>query len=533
MASVSHSPCDKAVVSSQKDVSGCDAAVGRWVLVAAILGSSITFIDGTVVNVALPVLQKELDASVAGAQWIVESYALMLAALILVGGSLGDRMGRRRVFMAGVGLFGIASIACGLAPGLGVLIAARAIQGVGAALLVPGSLALISANFEKKRRGRAIGTWSGFTSIAAGAGPVLGGWLVANTSWRWIFLINIPFAVAVLLICWQKVPESLDDEAKGKIDWLGAVLATIGLGGIVFGLIETNTAGIGSARVIVSYIVGIAASVAFVFVETRQESPMLPFGLFRSATFAGANLLTLFLYAALGGLLFFVPFNLIQVQGYSPSAAGAALVPFVVTMFVLSRWAGSLVDRYGSKMPLIVGPLIAGAGFAMFAYPGAAAGSFWTSYFPAVMVMSFGMCIAVAPLTTTVMTAVEERHAGVASGINNAVSRTAALIAVAVFGVIMLTTFRSSLARDLATLSLPDEVKTQILAETADLVNLKIPDGVSDADRQSIKVMVDESFVGGFRAVAYVSAGLAVLSAIASLLLIGGKPVKSAKGGVE
>ncbi|MEJ7655035.1 MAG: DHA2 family efflux MFS transporter permease subunit [Chloroflexia bacterium] len=316
-------------------------------LAAAILGSSITFIDGTVVNVALPVLQSELGASVAEAQWIVESYALMLAALILVGGSLGDRLGRRRVFSAGVLLFALASTGCGLAQNVTQLIVARGVQGVGAALLVPGSLALISANFGKERRGRAIGTWSGFTAIAAGIGPVLGGWLVESFSWRWIFFINIPLSVTVLLIVWRRVPESRDEEAKGRLDWVGAVLATVGLGGIVFGLIESSARGFTSAVVIASFTIGVASLAGFVFAETCHEEPMMPLGLFRSPTSAGANLLTLSLYAALGGLLFFLPFNLIQVQGYTATAAGAALLPFVLTMFLLSRWAGGLVERYG------------------------------------------------------------------------------------------------------------------------------------------------------------------------------------------
>jgi EmrB/QacA subfamily drug resistance transporter len=516
-------PCDEAVVLSQPDVTDCGPATGPWVLAAAILGSSITFIDGTVVNVALPVLQRELSASVAEAQWIVESYALMLAALILVGGSLGDRLGRRRVFSAGVLLFALASVWCGLAPNLGHLLVARGVQGVGAALLVPGSLALISANFGKERRGQAIGTWSGFTAIAAGIGPVLGGWLVERFSWRWIFFMNLPLAAAVLLIAWRRVPESRDQQMKGPVDWQGATLATIGLGGIVFSLIESNARALTSPLVMASFTIGVAALAGFVYAEARHEEPMMPLGLFRSPTFAGANLLTLFLYAALGGLLFFLPFDLIQVQGYTATAAGAALLPFVLTMFLLSRWAGGLVERYGSKPPLVVGPVLAAAGFVLFAVPGAEAGSYWTSFFPAVMVMSVGMAMSVAPLTTTVMGAVEERHAGVASGINNAVSRIASLLAVAVFGVLMLNAFNSSLAEHLQALPVSSEARTQLLQQSDELVNLKLPDSITAETQAAIRRAIRESFVAGFRLVAYLAAALAGASALASWLLISGK----------
>jgi EmrB/QacA subfamily drug resistance transporter len=388
---------------------------------------------------------------------------------------------------------------------------------------VPGSLALISANFSKEKRGRAIGTWSGFTSIAAGIGPVLGGWLVQTFSWRWIFFINIPLALAVLTVSWLRVPESHDEKTKGRVDWRGAVLATIGLGGIVFGLIESERAGFAAPAVIASLALGLAMLAGFLFAEARHQEPMMPLGLFRSPTFAGANLLTLFLYAALGGLLFFLPFNLIQVQGYTATAAGAALLPFVLTMFLLSRWAGGLVERYGSKLPLVVGPVIAAVGFALFALPGAEAGSYWTSFFPAVMVMSFGMTTSVVPLTTTVMGAIEERHAGVASGINNAVSRTAALLAVAVFGVLMLNAFDSSLDEHLRALPVSSEARAQLVGRSGDFVNLKIPDGVSGETQAAIRQAVRESFVVGFRLVAYLAAGLAAASVLASWLLIAGK----------
>jgi EmrB/QacA subfamily drug resistance transporter len=518
------SPCDEAVVRSGPEATDCGPATGRWVLAAAVLGSSITFIDGTVVNVALPVLQRAFGASVAQAQWIVQSSALMLAALILVGGSLGDRLGHRRVFSTGVLVFALASVWCGLASNLGQLIVARAVQGIGAALLVPGSLALISANFSKERRGPAIGTWSGFTAIAVGVGPILGGWLVEQFSWRWIFFMSLPLAAAGLLIVWQHVPDSRDDQMQGPLDWGGATLATLGLGAIVFSLIESSTRGLTAPLVIASFTLGVAALVAFVFVETRHEAPMMPLRLFRSPTFAGATLVAFFLYAALGGLLFWLPFDLIQVQRCTPTAAGAALVPFVLTMFLLSRWAGSLIERYGSKPPLVVGSVIAAAGAALFAMPGTEAGNYWTSFFPAVMVMSIGITTSVAPLTTTVMGAVAERRAGIASGINNAVSRIASLLAVALTGVLMLNTFHSSLADRLRTMPIPAQAREQLLQRSADLVNLEIPDGIRSETQAAIRQGIRESFVAGFRLIAYVSAALAAASAVAAWLLIAGKP---------
>ena len=517
-------PCDDAVITSHREVGDCGEVVGRWVLAAAILGSSISFIDGTVVNVALPVLQRDISASVGQTQWVVEAYALMLSALILVGGSLGDRFGRKKIFSLGVLLFGVASALCGAAQNADQLIISRGGQGIGAAMLVPGSLALISANFKKQRRGRAIGTWSGLTAIAAGIGPVLGGWLVENFSWRWVFFINIPLVAAVLLITWIRVPESRDDEDMGRIDWAGAVLATVGLGGVVFALIESNSRGKSDLLVVASFIIGLAALIAFVIVEARIKNPMMPLKLFASPAFAGANLLTLLLYAGLGGLMFFLPFVLIQVQGYTPTAAGASLVPFVVTMFVLGRWAGGLVDSYGSKLPLTIGPMIAAGGFALFALPGADAGSYWTSYFPAVMVMSIGMSIAVAPLTTTVMGAVEERHAGTASGINNAVSRTAGLIAVAVFGVVLLNVFAGSFTMQISSSQIPPDARQHLIQQSGDLAAIKIPEELSSDAKAAATAAIRNSFISGFRFVTLIAATLGVISGVIAFLIIPGKP---------
>lgn len=530
MSTIVKAPCDEAVIRYGAAESPCSKRAAPWVLAATIIGSSITFIDSTVVNVALPVLQRELATDIVGAQWIVEAYSLMLSALILVGGSLGDRLGRKRVFSLGLLLFAVASAACGMAQTTVQLIIARAVQGVGAAMLVPGSLAIISASFSKEDRGRAIGTWSGFTAISAGIGPVLGGWLVEHSSWRWIFFINLPLAALVLVITWWRVPESRDENAGERVDIMGAAAATLGLGGVVYGLVEAGGRGFQDPRVIGSLAAGVLLLALFVIVE-RKRGPqaMMPLALFRSATFAGANLLTLFLYGALGGLMFFLPFNLIQVQGYTATAAGAALLPFVLTMFLLSRWAGGLVQRYGAKLPLVLGPIVASLGLALFILPGAGAGSYWTSFFPAVMLMSLGMAASVTPLTTTVMGAVEERHAGIASGINNAVSRTAGLISIAIFGVVMTGVFTRNFSARLQPLDIPAETRAALQAQTNRLAAIYIPDDLKDETKQAVKQVIEQSFVSGFRVVILIAATLALLSALFALLLIEGRaqPLKA------
>ncbi len=536
MANFMKASCDEGVIRSAPNVRPCAPDVGPWVLVATILGSSMAFIDGSVVNVALPIIQRELNATITDAQWIVEAYSLFLAALILVGGSLGDRFGRRRIFAIGIVVFILASIACGLSPNVAVLILARALQGIGGALLVPGSLAIISASFSKDQRGRAIGTWSGFTSVTTAVGPVLGGVLVQYASWRWVFFINVPLAAVVLGVLFWRVPESRDEEASGRLDWWGTLLVTLGLGAIVYGLIQAGSFGLGSPLVLSTLAVGILALIAFLLVEARSPAPMVPLSLFRSRTFSGTNLLTFLLYGALGGLFFFLPFNLIQVQGYTPTEQAATFVPFILLMFLLSRWAGGLVNRYGAKLPLVVGPVITAIGFALFALPGitSGAGSYWTTFFPAVVVMGIGMSITVAPLTTTVMGAVEQRHAGTASGINNAVSRTAGLLAIAVLGIVVLSVFTNSLDSRLATLHLSPGVRQLIEVQHTRLAGITIPTNVSDEVRVALTRAIDESFLSGFRLVALICAALALASALSAWLLVEGKePERAASAAKE
>lgn len=519
-------PCDEGVIrgGGSSPAAPCSPAAGPWVLAATILASSMAFIDGTAVNVALPALQRDLGATVTEVQWVVEAYALFLSALLLVGGALGDHFGRRRVFLWGVGSFALASIGCGLAPGIGALIAARAVQGVAAALLMPGSLALLSASFAPERRGRAIGTWSGFGAISAAVGPLVGGWLIDHASWRWVFAINLPIALAVIGIALRAVPESRDPKA-GALDPAGALLATLGLGGLTFGLIESARLGWTALPVLAALAGAAAALGGFFVVEARVRSPMMPLALFRSRTFAGANLLTFWLYAALGGALFFLPFDLIQVRGYSATGAGAALLPFVFSMFLLSRWSGGLIDRYGARLPLIVGPLIAATGFALFALPGPG-GSYWTTIFPAVLVLGLGMAIAVAPLTTTVMGAVEGRHSGLASGINNAVARGAGLIAVAVLGLVMLGLFSSSLDARLEPLGLPPAARQTLAAERNRLVALEVPAGLAPAQRAKVHAAVGAAFLTGFRGVMLTATALSLLAAASAWRMLEKVPTR-------
>jgi len=504
------SPCDESVIQSGMAISPCRRAQGTWVLAATIVGSSMAFIDSTVVNVALPALQSSFGVSVVSVQWVVEAYGLTLATLILVGGSMGDLFGRRRMFLLGVAVFAIASVVCGLASGIALLIAARAAQGIGAAFLVPGSLALISASFEEQERGRAIGTWSGSTAITTAIGPVLGGWLIEHLSWRWAFLINVPLAIVVIAVGLWRVPESKSRQ-QGRIDWPGAAAVIFSLTGLVFGFVESPRLGWKHPLVVASLVGGVIGWAAFQLIEARVAYPMVPLNLFRSRAFSGANLLTFFLYAATGIYLFLLPLNLIQVQGYSATAAGGAVLPSILLMFLLSRWSGGLVDRYGARRPLIIGPVIAAFGFILFSVP-AVGGSYWTTYFPAVLTLGLGMAVSVAPLTTVVMDSVGQDHVGTASGINNAVARVAGLLAIAVLGAAMVAAFSGHLNRLLAEVTIPADMRTALQSEEIKLAALTPPEGLAPETAAAVESSIAASFVFGFRLLMWICAALALSS---------------------
>src|SRR5215212_693669 len=525
MAHVIRQPCDEGVIRSKEAQSVCTPNAAPWVLAATILGSSMAFIDETALPVALPAIQSGLDATAVDAQWVVAAYTLFLAALVLVGGSLGDHLGRRRMFSVGVVLFALASAWCGLSQSPEQLILARALQGVGAALLVPNSLAIIGASFEEERRGKAIGTWTSLTSVTLILGPVLGGYFAENVSWRGVFFINVPIALVVLAIARLHVPESNNPEAR-RLDLPGAALVAVGLGGVVFGLLESSRSGLGDARVIGALIVGVVALGAFLVVEGRGSEPMMPLSLFRSRNFTGANAFTLLLYFALVGTMFFLPFNLIWVQGYSATAAGAAIVPAILVLSLLSRYTGGLTDHYGARLPLVIGPAIAAAGFALVAAPGVESGSSWPGAFPAAVTRGRGRSILMPAVTTVALNSVDVRHEGLASAINNAFSQTAGLLAVAVLGVIMFVSFGSSLDHRLAALDLPPEARQQLEEGKVKLGGAQAPEGLGPAQSANVERAIDEAFVSGYRVVMLVAVAIALASALSAALLLEGKKPK-------
>ena len=508
-------PCDEAAIRSVS-AADCAGSSKTWVLAVTIMASTISYIDESVVNIALPTIEADLKTSAAVVQWLVNAYMLSLTALVLVGGAAGDQLGRRRVFIAGTAIFAAASVWCGLSTNVVSLILARIVQGAGAALLIPCSLAIIGATFDESERGKAIGTWAAFSAIAAAAGPVLGGWIVDHVSWRWIFLINPLIALPCVWIALRHVPESRDDQAVCGLDGRGALLALSGLGALVFGLIAAPERGWGDAIVVISLTVGILLLAAFVWEERRSVAPMMPLALFSSRTFVGVNLLTLLLYAALGGAFFFLPFLFIQVHGYSATLAGMAFLPFTFVMAMTSRWSGGLVDRFGARLPLIIGPAIAAAGFALLALLSNAQ-AFGLMVLP-LIALGIGMAITVAPLTTTVINAVPERQTGVASGINNAVASLASLLAVAIFGAIALGAHNAGLDRRLSVQAMSTDAR-QAVSDAHGKFVIEVS-RLRGEDRETATVIVRQSLRKSIALVLWLAAALACAAAICAVLTI-------------
>jgi EmrB/QacA subfamily drug resistance transporter len=441
MVGFTRPPCDAGIIGATPVFpSGLSEKRKHLTLAATILGSSMAFIDGSVVNIALPTIQQALHADATATQWIVNAYLLMLGALVLVGGSAADLYGRRRIFLLGIAVFTAASIACGVSPNVTALIISRAVQGLGAALLTPASLAMLGATFDEHERSHAIGIWAGAGALTSAAGPVLGGWLVDQISWRAIFLLNVPLALAAAGLAIRFACESNDPQAK-RLDWIGAAVVGIGLGAITWGLSTIPASGFHDRSVLASLGVGAVFLILFVAVEARAgEQAMMPLSLFRSRNFSATNALTLLLYFALGGALYYLPFGLIRLGGYSSTQAGAALLPFALIMGFGASFAGDLADRFGPRLSLTVGPLIAACGLALLAFADFGK-SYWAGVFPAICVLAIGMTITVPPLTSTVMASVGKAHAGIASGVNNAVARVAGLLAVAALGAVLFASF--------------------------------------------------------------------------------------------
>jgi EmrB/QacA subfamily drug resistance transporter len=482
----------------------------------------MAFIDGTALNVAMPALQEGLHASGEQILWVVNAYLLMLAALIPIGGSLGDVLGRKKMFAWGIALFMLSSLVCGLAPTIGFLIVARLVQGVGSAFMIPGSLAIITAFFGPEKRGRAIGTWSALTTILLVVGPVLGGVLANAGLWRGVFLINIPLGVIALIVVFLKVPESRDEKSSGRIDYLGAALLAIGLAGLTYGLLSEPDAGFANPRVFGSLAVGAISLAAFVLVEARSKNPMIPLGLFYSRTFSGVNLLTFGLYGALSAGTFFVSLNLVQAQNYRMDMAGLASLPFAIILIALSRWAGGLVDRGGPRLPLIIGPAIAGAGFFFWAFVGLSDGPshYWVTFFPGFVLLGIGMGITVAPLTTSVMSSVASHLAGTASGINNAVSRTAGVLAIAVVGAVALIVFSHGLQARTGPIPISGEARAALAAEAPRLGAATVPPQVATESVGAVQAAIRLAFVDAFRIVMVICAALAWIGAAFAAIVV-------------
>jgi len=501
---------------------------GKWIMVSAILASAMAFIDGTALNVVLPALQKSLNATGADLFWLLNAYLLMLASLILIGGSLGDKLGRKKIFMAGIFIFIAGSAACGLAPGVTFLIAFRIIQGIGGALMIPGSLSLISSSIEEKERGKAIGTWSAISTVVTMGGPLLGGALADAGLWRFIFFINVPIGLAAFLILWFKVDESRDTDAGAAIDIPGAITIALGLALLTFGFLRVPAVGWHNPQVYLSLAAGILFFAAFIVIEKKSKHPMMPLQLFGNLTFSGANLLTFFLYAGLGSGMLFLSLNLVQVQGYSQLQSGMTFLPFTILMVAIARRAGALADKYGPRRLLMLGPALAGAGLLILSFVKQTNGpaDYWTTFFPGILVFGLGMSFTVAPLTATVMGSVSDHFSGTASGINNALTRIANVFANAIFGALAVLFFAGALQTEIKNVPLNDYQKQRVTAQAADLGNAKVPVSIGPAQKVAIKTAYHQGFIHAYKNIMEISAGLGFLGALMAFMFVKDSVVK-------
>jgi EmrB/QacA subfamily drug resistance transporter len=498
------------------------SAKGKWIMVSAILASAMAFIDATALNVVLPALQKSLNATGTDLFWLLNAYLLMLASLILIGGSLGDKLGRKKIFMAGIIIFIAGSAACGMAPGITFLIAFRIVQGIGGALMIPGSLSLISSSINEKERGRAIGTWSAVTTIVTMGGPVLGGALADAGLWRFIFFINVQIGLAALVILWFQVTESRDTDSDRAVDIPGAVTIALGLALLTFGFLRAPATGWGSMQVICPLGAGVLFFIAFIIIQRKSKHPMMPLQLFSNLTFSGANLLTFFLYAGLGSGMLFLSLNLVQVQGYSQLQSGLTFLPFTVLMVAIARFAGALADKYGPRRLLILGPALAGAGLLILSFVKQTSGpaDYWTTFFPGIIVFGLGMSFTVAPLTATVMGSVSDHFSGTASGINNALTRIANVFANAIFGALAVLFFSGALQAEIKNVPITVKEKQAVIAETANLGNAKVPAIVNTSQKQRIEKLYHAGFISAYQKILKLSAALGFLGALMSFLFI-------------
>lgn len=501
---------------------------GKWIMASVILASAMAFIDGTALNVALPSLQKDLNATGKDLFWILNSYLLMLAALILTGGSLGDKLGRKKICMIGIMVFILGSASCGFAPTVSYLISFRALQGLGGALMIPGSLSIITSTFEKER-GKAIGTWSAVTTLVTVGGPILGGALADAGLWRLIFFINVPIGIASLIILWFKVPESRDIQSGHTIDYYGSVTIIAGLALLTYGFLEIPGDGFKNAEVYMSIGAGIIALILFIFIEKNSKQPMMPLQLFKNKAFTGANLLTFFLYGALSAGMLFLTLNMVQIQGYSQLQAGLTLLPFTILIILISRGAGSLSDKYGPRRFLIVGPSLVAIGLLMLSFVKNTNGpsDYWVTYFPGIFIFGLGMSLTVTPLTSTVMGALPDHYSGTASGINNAISRISNVFTYAIVGALAILLFTRYLRSEVISISLKDDIKTNVIQQAANLGDAKVPADVPGARKELVAHFYKEGFIKTYRRVMQISAAMAFVGALMAFVFINGKKIKN------